>query len=184
MSWTWSLWYRGPDPQNKRLSFVFHCLLLLCLSGGQHLMPLNTNGAKKADKPTSGQKCSGGRERPIGYLRCSSRADLTNNSHALRTEPDLDETLCNCETRNMPRRCVRRRRCSPSSARTGEDQLLLRGGVNRVSAVTRCEVALAKPKSMIRGTGLPSTSPTRMFVGFRSRWMMAFWCACCTPSQT
>jgi hypothetical protein len=44
-------------------------------------------------------------------------------------------------------------------------------------------VALASPKSMMRGTGLPSTSTTRMFAGFRSRWMMAFWCACCTPSQ-
>jgi hypothetical protein len=38
--------------------------------------------------------------------------------------------------------------------------------------------------TVMRGVGLPSTSTTRMFDGFRSRWMVAFWCACCTPSQT
>jgi serine/threonine protein kinase len=47
-----------------------------------------------------------------------------------------------------------------------------------------CEIALATPKSIIRGIGFPSTSHTRIFEGFRSRWMIAFWCACCTPSQT
>jgi hypothetical protein len=30
--------------------------------------------------------------------------------------------------------------------------------VNRVSAVSGCEVVLATPKSMIRGTGFPPTS--------------------------
>jgi hypothetical protein len=56
--------------------------------------------------------------------------------------------------------------------------------VNIVISVRRCVVALATPKSMILGTGRPSTSATRMFEGLRSRWMTAFWCACCTPSQT
>ena len=28
------------------------------------------------------------------------------------------------------------------------------------------------------------TVPTRMFDGFRSRWMIPFWCACCTAWQT
>src|ERR1700689_931549 len=40
----------------------------------------------------------------------------------------------------------------------------------RVTNVPRCdcsEIALASPKSIMRGTGLPSTSTTRMFVGFR-----------------
>src|ERR1017187_8597441 len=32
-----------------------------------------------------------------------------------------------------------------------------------VSAVSRCAVALATPKSIIRGAGFPSTSPTSMF---------------------
>jgi len=41
-------------------------------------------------------------------------------------------------------------------------------------SVSRCAVALATPKSMIRGSGLPSTSLTRMFEGFKSRWMIAF----------
>ena len=33
---------------------------------------------------------------------------------------------------------------------------------------------------MIFGAGLPSISVTRMLDGFKSRWMMAFWCACWT----
>ena len=37
---------------------------------------------------------------------------------------------------------------------------------------------------MIFGTGNPSRSLTRMLDGFRSRLMMPFWCACCTPSHT
>ena len=50
--------------------------------------------------------------------------------------------------------------------------------------MSRGPVALAMPKSMIFGWAFPSTSETRMFEGFRSRWMMAFWCACWTPSHT
>ncbi len=45
-------------------------------------------------------------------------------------------------------------------------------------------IALAMPKSMIRGAGLPSISVTSTLEGFRSRWMIALRCACCTPSQT
>ena len=45
-------------------------------------------------------------------------------------------------------------------------------------------VALATPKSITLGTGLPSCIATRMFVGFRSRWMIPFWWACCTAAQT
>ena len=44
-------------------------------------------------------------------------------------------------------------------------------------------MALASPKSMTLGTGTPSWLSTRMFVGFRSRWMIPFWCACCTAEQ-
>ena len=40
------------------------------------------------------------------------------------------------------------------------------------------------PKSITFGTGTPSCSVTRMFDGLRSRWMMPFWCACCTAWQT
>ena len=43
-----------------------------------------------------------------------------------------------------------------------------------VWSVSRCEVAFATPKSMMRGIGLPFTSLTRMFEGLRSRWMIAF----------
>ena len=39
-------------------------------------------------------------------------------------------------------------------------------------------VALATPKSMILGDGLPSTSETSTLLGFRSRCKTAFWCAC------
>ena len=56
--------------------------------------------------------------------------------------------------------------------------------VNMASAVSRCAVAFATPKSMILGAGTPSISPTRMLEGFRSRCRIAFWCACCTPSHT
>ena len=56
--------------------------------------------------------------------------------------------------------------------------------VNSVWSVSGCAVALATPKSMIFGTGRPSSNVTRTFEGLRSRWMMPFWCACCTPSQT
>jgi hypothetical protein len=40
------------------------------------------------------------------------------------------------------------------------------------------------PKSITLGTGLPSNSVTRMLVGLRSRWMIPFWCACCTAWHT
>jgi hypothetical protein len=36
------------------------------------------------------------------------------------------------------------------------------------------EVALANPKSMTLDTGLPSWLSTRMFEGFKSRWMIPF----------
>ena len=44
-------------------------------------------------------------------------------------------------------------------------------------------VAFARPKSITFGTGLPSWLSTRMFDGFKSRWMIPFWCACCTALQ-
>ena len=47
--------------------------------------------------------------------------------------------------------------------------------VNRLCSVSRRPlVALARPKSITLGTGLPSWLSTRMFVGFRSRWMIPF----------
>ena len=45
-------------------------------------------------------------------------------------------------------------------------------------------VALATPKSMTLGIGRPSTSVTSTLLGFRSRWMIPFWWACCTAWQT
>ena len=46
--------------------------------------------------------------------------------------------------------------------------------VNSVLSVSCCPVALATPKSMILGTGTPSWSVTKTFVGLMSRWMMPF----------
>ena len=45
-------------------------------------------------------------------------------------------------------------------------------------------VALATPKSMTFGVARPSTSVTITLLGFRSRWMIPFWWACCTAWQT
>ena len=45
-------------------------------------------------------------------------------------------------------------------------------------------MALAMPKSMTLGTGLPSWSVTSTLEGLRSRWMIPFWWACCTAWQT
>ncbi len=56
--------------------------------------------------------------------------------------------------------------------------------VTIVRSVNFFPVALAMPKSMTLGTALPSTFATSTLEGFRSRWMIAFWCACWTPSQT
>ena len=52
-----------------------------------------------------------------------------------------------------------------------------------VSACGPCR-ALAKPKSITLGTGLPSCSVTRMLVGLMSRWIIPFWWVCCTAWQT
>ena len=49
--------------------------------------------------------------------------------------------------------------------------------VKSVRSVKGWPVALATPKSMTLGTGLPSYRATRTLVGLRSRWMMPFWCA-------
>ena len=63
-------------------------------------------------------------------------------------------------------------------------QARCRTPVNSVCSVScRPVVALARPKSITLGTGLPSWLSTRMFDGFRSRWMMPFWWACCTAEQ-
>ena len=51
------------------------------------------------------------------------------------------------------------------------------------SSVSLPAVALATPKSITFGTGLPSIIVTRMFAGLRSRWTIPFWCACCTAWQ-
>src|SRR5882672_6509874 len=56
--------------------------------------------------------------------------------------------------------------------------------VNSVRSVSFCPVALAMPKSITLGTGLPSYRATSTLEGFRSRWMMPFWWACCTAWQT
>ena len=55
--------------------------------------------------------------------------------------------------------------------------------VDSVPSVSLPAVALATPKSMTCGTGRPSISVTRMFAGFKSRWTIPFWCACCTAWQ-
>ena len=54
----------------------------------------------------------------------------------------------------------------------------------RLWSVRSNSVALATPKSMTFGVGRPSTSVTRTLPGFRSRWMIPFWWACCTAWQT
>ena len=56
--------------------------------------------------------------------------------------------------------------------------------VKRVRSVSLCDVALATPKSMIFGTGRPSSTATRMLDGLMSRWITPFWWACCTPPHT
>ena len=54
----------------------------------------------------------------------------------------------------------------------------------RLWSVSFISVALATPKSMTFGVGRPSTSVTIILLGFRSRWMIPFWWACCTAWQT
>ena len=49
-----------------------------------------------------------------------------------------------------------------------------------VFSVSRCWVALAMPKSITLGTGLPSCCVTITLVGLMSRWMIPFWWACWT----
>ena len=56
--------------------------------------------------------------------------------------------------------------------------------MNTVRSVSRCDVALATPKSMIFGVCFSSWVVTSTFDGLMSRWMIPFWCACCTPAQT
>ena len=54
----------------------------------------------------------------------------------------------------------------------------------RLRSVRENSVALATPKSMTLGVGRPSTSVTNTFDGFKSRWMIPFWWACCTAWHT
>ncbi len=56
--------------------------------------------------------------------------------------------------------------------------------VNSDRSVSRWSIALAMPKSMILGTGLPSCIVTSTFDGFTSRWMIPFWWACWIAWQT
>ena len=56
--------------------------------------------------------------------------------------------------------------------------------VNSVRSVSRWSIALATPKSITLGTGLPSYSVTSTFDGLMSRWMIPFWCACWIAWQT
>ena len=46
--------------------------------------------------------------------------------------------------------------------------------VNNVFSVSRWSIALATPKSITLGTGLPSWTVTSTFEGLMSRWMMPF----------
>ena len=56
--------------------------------------------------------------------------------------------------------------------------------MNSVRSVSRWSIALATPKSMTLGTGLPSCSVTSTFDGLMSRWMIPFWWACWIAWQT
>jgi hypothetical protein len=56
--------------------------------------------------------------------------------------------------------------------------------VNSVLPVNSCPSALATPKSITFTIGVVSCREISTFVGLRSRWMMAFWWACCTAWQT
>ncbi len=50
--------------------------------------------------------------------------------------------------------------------------------VYRLCSVSgRPRVGVGRPKSITFGTGRSSWLSTRMFRGFRSRWMIPFWCA-------
>jgi hypothetical protein len=51
-------------------------------------------------------------------------------------------------------------------------------------SVRRVCIALATPKSITFGTGLPSCRVTITFDGLTSRWMIPFWCACCSAWHT
>ena len=50
--------------------------------------------------------------------------------------------------------------------------------VKSVFSVSRWLSALATPKSITTGVGLPSTSDTRIFEGLTSRWTIPLLCAC------
>ena len=54
----------------------------------------------------------------------------------------------------------------------------------KLMSVSFSSVALATPKSITFGVGRPSTSVTSTLPGFRSRWMIPFWWACCTAWHT
>ena len=56
--------------------------------------------------------------------------------------------------------------------------------VKSVCSVSRWSIALAMPKSITLGTGLPSCSATSTFDGLMSRWMIPFWWACWIAWQT
>ncbi len=53
-----------------------------------------------------------------------------------------------------------------------------------VFSVSRWFVALATPKSITFGTGLPSATVTRTFDGLTSRWITPFWWACWMAAHT
>ena len=55
--------------------------------------------------------------------------------------------------------------------------------VKNVFSVSRFWVALAMPKSITFGTGLPSTKVTRTLLGLMSRWMTPFRWACWMPGR-
>jgi hypothetical protein len=56
--------------------------------------------------------------------------------------------------------------------------------VNSVLSVSCWPVALATPKSMTFTTARSSCNVTRTLDGLMSRWIIPFWCACCTAWQT
>jgi hypothetical protein len=69
--------------------------------------------------------------------------------------------------------------------RPPEARAVLPKAVNRLYSVSRRPlVALANLKSITFGTGSSSCKSTRMFEGFKSRWLIAFWSGCWTVEQT
>ena len=143
------------------------------------------------------------RERPAPAAcraRCSGRGGSSSRiirriSSSARASQLLGRTAwCRSAARRAARpasrcRCACRRRAAPSSACSGlmysgrADALLSAGEERRArSAAARSPWRCRSRSPWARARRRACV--TRTFEGFRSRWMIPFWCACCTAWQT